>query len=53
MVAHPRNHRDSTMHGHARILVNVHPRLLAKLFRSRNHSFNPRPRVNNLHSSHN
>jgi hypothetical protein len=41
------------MNRHARILVNVHPRLWGKLFRSRNHSFNPSPRMSNLHSSHN
>jgi len=36
---------------HARILMNVHPRLLGKLFRSHNPSFNPKPRMNNLHSN--
>jgi hypothetical protein len=36
------------MDRHACILVNVHPRLPGKLFRSRNHSFNPKPRMNNL-----
>jgi hypothetical protein len=53
MLAHPRRQKDSTMHRHARILVNVHPGLQGQLFRSRNHSFNPRPRMNNLYSSHN
>jgi hypothetical protein len=36
---------------HARMLVNVHPRLQGQLFRSRNHSFNPSPRMNNLYSN--
>ena len=36
------------MDRHARILVNVHPRLPGKLFRSHNPSFNPKPRMNNL-----
>ena len=40
------------MDRHARILVDVHPRLPGQLFRPRNDSFNPRPRMNNLHSSH-
>jgi hypothetical protein len=52
-VANPRHKKESTMNRHARILVNVHPRLWGKLFRSRNHSFNPSPRMSNLHSSHN
>jgi hypothetical protein len=51
MVANPRHQKESTMDRHARILVDVHPRLHGQLFRNRNHSFNPRPRMNNLHSS--
>ena len=39
------------MDRHPRILVDVHPRLPGQLFRSRNPSFNPRPRMNNLHSN--
>jgi hypothetical protein len=53
MVANPRHQKESTMHRHARILVDVHPGLLGKLLWSGNHSFNPSPRMNNLHSSHN
>ena len=36
------------MDGQACILVNVHPRLPGRLFRSHNPSFNPKPRTNNL-----
>jgi hypothetical protein len=43
--------KESTMNRHAGILVNVHPRLPGQLFRSRNHSFNPKPRMNNMASS--
>ena len=50
--AHPLDQKESTVDRHARILVDVHPRLLGQLFRSCNHSFNPKPRMNNLHSSH-
>ncbi len=39
------------MDGHARILVDVHPELLAKLACVETHSFNPKPRMNNLHSN--
>jgi hypothetical protein len=53
MVANARHQKESTMHRHAGILVDVHPRFQGQLFRSRNHSFNPRPRMNNLHSSYN
>jgi hypothetical protein len=51
VLAHPLDQKESTMDRHARILMNVHPRLPGQLFRSRNHSFNPRPRMNNLHSN--
>jgi hypothetical protein len=53
LIAHPADQKESTMHRHACILVDVHPRLQGQLFRSRNRSFNPKPRMNNLHSSHN
>jgi len=39
--------------GHARILVDVHPRLPGELFRPGNHSFNLKPRMNNPHSNDN
>ena len=39
------------MERHACVLVNVHPRLPGQLFRSHNPSFNPKPRMNNLHSN--
>jgi hypothetical protein len=48
---HPLDQKESTMDRHARILVDVHPRLPGKLFRSHNPSFNPMPRMNNLHSN--
>ena len=40
------------MDRHARILVDVHPRLQGQLFRFHDHSFDPRPRMNNLDRSH-
>jgi len=43
--------KESAVHGHARILVDVHPGLPAELLRSHSHSFNPKPRMNNLHSN--
>ncbi len=43
----------STMDGHACILVDVHPGLLGKLSYVANHSFNPKLRMNNLHSNDN
>jgi hypothetical protein len=52
LLANSPDQKESTVDRHARILVDVHPRLLGKLFRSGNHSFNPSPRMNNLHSSH-
>jgi hypothetical protein len=39
------------MGGHAGILVDVHLELPGQLFRPYNHSFNPRPRMNNLQSN--
>jgi len=51
--AHPLDQKESTMDRHAGILVDVHPRLPGQLFRSRNRSFNPKPRMNNLHSNDN
>jgi hypothetical protein len=52
MLAHPPDQKESTVDCHARMLVDVHSRLLGKLFWSSNHSFNPSPRMNNLYSSH-
>ena len=43
--------RQRTVDRHARMLVDVHPRFPGQLFRSRNHSFNPKPRMNNMASS--
>jgi hypothetical protein len=31
--------------------MDIHPRLPGELFRSHNPSFNPKPRMNNLHSN--
>jgi hypothetical protein len=53
LVGNARHQKESTMDRHARIHVDVDPRLLGRLFWSGNHSFNPSPRVNNLYSSHN
>ena len=50
-LAHPLDQKELTMDRHARMLMDVHPRLPGQLFRSRNHSFNPTPRMNNLHSN--
>jgi hypothetical protein len=48
----PSDQKESTMDRHAGMFMDVHPRLPDQLFRSRNHSFNPTPRMNNLHSNH-
>jgi len=50
-IAHALDQQESTMDRHACILVDVHPRLPGKLFRSHNPSFNPKPRMNNLYSN--
>jgi hypothetical protein len=44
----PPEQKQSTVDRHARMGMDLHPRLLGKLFRSSNHGFNPSPRVNNL-----
>lgn len=43
--------RGPTMDGHAHILAGVHPGLPAKPPLVETHGFNPKPRMNNLHSN--
>ena len=50
-LAHPLDQKELTMDRHMGMLMDVHPRLPGQLFRSRNHSFNPMPRMNNVHSN--
>lgn len=47
---HPLHQRDSTMKGHPRILMHVHPGAQVGVGWLRNPSLTSRPRMNNLHS---
>jgi hypothetical protein len=48
---HPRHQKDSTMHRHARILVDVHPELRLRVGGLRNPSLAALLQMNNLHSN--
>jgi hypothetical protein len=50
-LAHPRYQKHSTVHRHARIVMDVDPRLQLRVGRLHNPSLAAPPRMNNLHSN--